>query len=89
MVVSQMFLKDPVVLCRQADRQPKDCGVLAVRVDMADGVLTAELAAVHCAASMAVSYLAGGRDGAMKVWWCKLLPLTDCSSKAIVADAST
>ncbi len=56
----------------QADRQPKDCGVLAVRADVVDGVVTVELAAVHCAASMAVSYTAGGQDGSTKVWHSSL-----------------
>ena len=52
----------------QADRQPKDCGVLAIRAEAADGVVTAELTAVHCAASMAFGYSVCGRDGFTKVW---------------------
>ena len=62
----------------QAAGQPKDCGVLAVRADVEDGIVTAELAAVHCSASMALSYTAGAStDSATKVcrssllhcWW--------------------
>ena len=41
--------------------------MLAVRVGVADGVVTAELAAVHCAASMAFGYSSGAQDGAVKV----------------------
>ncbi len=58
----------------QADRQPKDCGVLAVRADVADGTVTAELAAVHCAASMAISYAGGGQASSAKVWHVTKLP---------------
>ena len=60
----------------QAEMQPKDCGVLAVRADMADGIVTAELAAAHCAASMAFGYVGGGRPGSGKVGHvCARLPV--------------
>jgi hypothetical protein len=51
----------------QTDRQPKVCGVLAVRAEAADGVVTVELSAVHCAASMAFCYTADGGHGTSQV----------------------
>ena len=46
----------------QTGRQPKDCGVLAVRVerDPSSGSCSAELTAVHCSASMGFAYCTGG-----------------------------
>ena len=48
--------------------------MLAVRVDVANGVIMAELAAVHCAASLAFGYSAGGPEASTKVRCCKMPP---------------
>ena len=41
--------------------------MLAVRAEAADGVVTVELAAVHCAASMAFGYTTAGSNDATQV----------------------
>lgn len=41
--------------------RPKDCGVIAVRAELDGSWVRVELAAVHCAASMAIGFT----DGAM------------------------
>lgn len=46
----------------QNEMRPKDCGVIAVRAELDGSWVHVELAAVHCAASMAIGF----SDAAMK-----------------------
>lgn len=75
------------MLCVQAPRQPKDCGVLAVRVDRAgDGGCTATLAAVHCSASMGIAYCVGSPRPAMQ---CVARDASGAAAGAVMTDAAT